>query len=387
MSLILKARISLVRVRAIKEQLLHLNALRGAKNLLAFSGGVDSSCLFFLLLCEKIDFDLAIVNYGKRKSAKDELKYAKKLAKKYSKKIFILDAPKIKRNFESEARRVRFAFFERVLLAHNYDNLILAHQLNDRFEWLLMQLTKGCGLNSLLGFKSIEEVDFRFLGGESQKDLAIDLAVDSTQNYRQNYRQTYRVIRPMSAISRDEILAFLKKQKITFFIDKSNANENFKRNYFRTHFGKKLIKNFKSGILKSFEFLGADFIALYGESRVLKIEHIFVILRESYENNLQILFNIDSVAKNLGYVISANQRNEIIKSDFSCVVADKIIIDSNKNAIFMVAKNSSKAQKHDKKFRDKLRLAQIPPKIRPFVSEAILLKTQELLHQKSPILA
>ena len=371
-----------MRVRAIRKQLLHLDALRGAKNLLAFSGGVDSSCLFFLLLCEKIDFDLAIVNYGKRKSAKDELKYAKKLAKKYSKKIFILDAPKIKRNFESEARRVRFAFFERVLLAHNYDNLILAHQLNDRFEWLLMQLTKGCGLNSLLGFKSIEEVDFRFLDGESLRfcHCECDLTKSPKQsNYRKNYRKTYRVIRPMSAISRDEILAFLKKQKITFFIDKSNENENFKRNYFRAHFGNKLIKNFKSGILKSFEFLGADFIALYGESRVLKIEHIFVILRESYENNLQILFNIDSVAKNLGYVISANQRDEIIKSDFSCVVADKIIIDSNKRTIFMVAKDSSKAQKHNKKFRDKLRLAQIPPKIRPFVSESLLFALQNAI--------
>lgn len=352
---------------AIRAKLLHLDALRGAKNLLAFSGGVDSSCLFFLLLGEKIDFDLAIVNYGVRKSAKDELKYAKKLAKKYDKKIFILDSPKITRNFESEARRTRYAFFERVILAHNYENLILAHQLNDRFEWLLMQLTKGCGLNSLLGFKSIEEVDFRFLGSESQIVSAWDSPLDSSQNYR--------IIRPMSAISRDEILAFLKKQKITFFIDKSNKNEKFKRNYFRVHFGNKLIKNFKSGILKSFEFLSADFSALYGESRVLKIEHIFLIGRKSRdigENHLQILSNIDSVAKNLGYVISKNQRDEIVKSGFSCVVADKIIIDSNKHTIFVVAKDLSKAQKHNKKFRDKLRLAQIPPKIRPFVSESLL---------------
>lgn len=361
--------------RVIKKELLHLDALRGAKNLLAFSGGVDSSCLFFLLLREKIDFDLAIVNYGVRKSAKNELKYAKKLAKKYDKKIFILDSPKITRNFESKARRVRFAFFERVILAHNYENLILAHQLNDRFEWLLMQLTKGCGLNSLLGFKSIEKVDFRFLGGESQIDSALDLPLDSRQNYRQNYC----VVRPMSAISRTEILAFLKKQKITFFIDKSNENEKFKRNYFRAHFGNKLIKNFRRGIVKSFEFLSADFLALYGKSRVLKIEHIFLILRKSCENNLQILFNIDSVAKNLGYVISKNQRDEIVKSGFSCVVADKIIIDSNKSAVFVVAKDLSKAQKHDKKFRDKLRLAQIPPKIRPFVSKSLLLSLQNAL--------
>lgn len=361
-----------------REKLLHLDALRGAKNLLAFSGGVDSSCLFFLLLCEKIDFDLAIVNYGVRKSAKDEIKYAKKLAKKYDKKIFMCESPKIKRNFESEARRVRYAFFERIILAHNYDNLILAHQLNDRFEWLLMQLTKGCGLNSLLGFKSIEEVEFRFLGGESQKKLFVrHCECDSIESPKQS---NYRIIRPMSEISRNEILAFLKKQKITFFIDKSNKKQNFKRNYFRANFSNKLIKNFKSGILKSLRYLNADFLALYGKSRVLKIEHIFLIWRESCENNLQILANIDSVAKNLGYVISANQRGEIVKSGFSCLVADKIIIDSNKSTIFVVKKDLSKAHKHAKIFRDKLRLAQIPPKIRPFVDKATLdlLKTQNL---------
>lgn len=368
-----------MRARVIRAKLLHLDALRGAKNLLAFSGGVDSSCLFFLLLREKIDFDLAIVHYGVRKSAKDELKYAKKLAKKYGKKIFVCESPKITRNFESEARRVRYAFFERVILAHNYENLILAHQLNDRFEWLLMQLTKGCGLNSLLGFNSIEEVDFRFLEGESQEKLCSRHCEGAKQPKQSNYRQNYRVVRPMSAISRTEILAFLKKQKITFFVDKSNKKQNFKRNYFRAHFGNKLIKNFKSGILKSFEFLSADFGALYGESRVLKIEHIFLIKQKSCENNLQILANIDSVAKNLGYVISTNQRNEIVKSDFSCVVADKIIIDSNKSIIFVVAKDLSKAQKHDKKFRDKLRLAQIPPKIRPFVSESLLFSLQNAL--------
>ena len=169
-------------------RLKHLDALKGRKNLLAFSGGVDSTALFFVLLRQKIDFDLTMVDYGVRKSAKDELKYGKKLAKKYHKKIFIFKSPKIKRNFESEARRVRYAFFERVILEQGYENLILAHQLNDRFEWLLMQLTKGCGLNSLLGFSSIAEGNFRFLERESQ--------VDSQLNSQMDSRQKYCIIRP-----------------------------------------------------------------------------------------------------------------------------------------------------------------------------------------------
>lgn len=354
--------------------LLHLDALKGRKNLLAFSGGVDSTALFFALMREKIAFDLGIVNYGVRKSAKDEIKYAKKLAKKYHKKIFIFDSPKIKRNFEGEARRVRYAFFERLILENDYENLILAHQLNDRFEWLLMQLTKGCGLNSLLGFSSNVKSNFRFLECESQLDL------------RTKNRQTYRIIRPMSEISRFEIKAFLKAHKIKFFVDKSNKNANFKRNYFRKKFGNKLVKKFVRGIVKSLRYLNADFNALYGESRTLKIGHIFLISREtsanlmldscksceSNANHLQILAQIDSVAKQLGYVISQNQRVEIIKSAFSCILGDKIVIDSNANFIFMCANDLQNAQRYDKKFREKLRIAKIPPKIRPFVDETTM---------------
>lgn len=361
--------------------LLHLETLCGHKNLLGFSGGVDSSCLFFALIRKGIDFDLAIVNYGVRKSAKDELQYAKKLAKKYHKKIFILHAQKITKNFESEARRVRFAFFERVIWMQGYENLILAHQLNDRFEWLLMQLTKGCGLNSLLGFSSIAKSNFCFLEDVALKKIQLDS------------QQHYCIIRPLSEISRNEIWAFLKKHKIKYFVDKSNKNEKFKRNYFRKHFGNKLIKNFKSGILKSLRFLDADFNALYGKSRILKMGHIFLIecgtslnfgldLHKTNANHLQLLAQIDNIAKKLGYVISQNQRIEIIKSEFSCVVGDKIVIDSTDNFIFMCANDSQNRLKHDKKFREKLRIAKIPPKIRPFVDEAIL---ESLKIQLKPI--
>ncbi|MGX3010641.1 ATP-binding protein [Helicobacter sp. 23-1044] len=372
-------------------RLKHLDALKGRKNLLAFSGGVDSTALFFALMRQNIDFDLAMVDYGVRKSAKDELKYGKKLAKQYHKKIYIFKSPKIKRNFEGEARRVRYAFFERVILSGGYENLILAHQLNDRFEWLLMQLTKGCGLNSLLGFSSNVESSFCFCHSERSEeshnrdfsqtkfaqndknlyDSHLDSRLDSHLDSPLDSRQNYRIIRPMSEISRFEIVAFLKKHKIKFFVDSSNENAKFKRNYFRKNFGNKLVKKFGRGIVKSFRYLSADFVALYGKSQVLQIKHIFLIPRADFLP-LQLLAQIDSVAKKLGYVISKNQRDEIAKSNFSCVVAGKIIIDSNQNFIFMCANDLTNAHKCDKKFREKMRIAKIPPKIRPFVDETTL---------------
>lgn len=356
-------------MKAIDSILIKLNILKDSRNLLAFSGGVDSTCLFFLLLENDIDFDIAIVNYGVRKEAKKEIKYAKKLAKKYNKHIFILDAPKIKSNFENNARQIRYEFFERIILTYNYDTLLLAHQLNDRLEWFLMQLTKGCGLNSLLGFREVCLSQMHFLK-------------QSTQILTQDSPKIYRVVRPLSETSRDEILAFLKKRKIKFFIDKSNKNLSFKRNYFRKHFSNKLIKNFQSGIINSLRYLNDDFLALYGKSEIIYIEHIAMfrrVLGDENLVNLQNLAKIDNAAKYFGYVISKKQRDEILKSQISCILGDKIIIDSNESHIFITtndAKNSHNANfsplKHSKNMRDKLRIAKIPPKIRPFVDEKLL---------------
>ena len=55
--------------------------LHNKKNLLAFSTGVDSSALFFLLIENNIHFDIAIVDYNTREQSKAELAHAKKMAK------------------------------------------------------------------------------------------------------------------------------------------------------------------------------------------------------------------------------------------------------------------------------------------------------------------
>ncbi|MEA2028532.1 MAG: ATP-binding protein, partial [Campylobacterota bacterium] len=90
------------------------------KNLLAFSAGVDSTALFFLLLHHNIDFDIALVNYGTRESSEQEEAYAKELAQKYHKKCYTTQAPHIEQNFEKEARDFRYDFFEKLIKEHGY---------------------------------------------------------------------------------------------------------------------------------------------------------------------------------------------------------------------------------------------------------------------------
>ncbi|RAX54448.1 tRNA lysidine(34) synthetase TilS [Helicobacter sp. 16-1353] len=320
-----------------KFNLFGLEALTNGRNLLGFSAGVDSTCLFFLLLNSNIDFDIAIVDYGIRAESKSEIAYAKKLAKKYKKQIFISKAPKFKNNFEANARAFRFDFFAKIILESNYQNLILAHQLNDRFEWFLMQFAKGAGLNSLLGFDYItKNVDFN-------------------------------IIRPLYNTKRADILAFLKKNKIKYFVDKSNKNQAFLRNYFRKHYANRFIKDFEKGVIKSFHLLKNDYQAIYGNVFVYNVANIFICKKDSALLNL---YNIDICVKKLGYVVSSKQRDEILKSRYSCVVASKFIIDCNDRFIF-ITKDSARFS-HDKQIRNILRLHSIPPKIRPFVDLNLL---------------
>jgi tRNA(Ile)-lysidine synthase len=303
---------------------------KSSNNLLAFSAGVDSTALFFKLLEENIAFDIAIVNYHKRKQADEEVKYAKELAQKYNKKIFIKDCFIKDSNFEMNARNCRYSFFEEIIKEYNYSTLFVAHQLNDKMEWFLMQFSKGAGLKELLSMPYKEKKDF------------------------------YTIKRPLIELSRDEILDYLHKNDIKYFIDESNEDTKYKRNYFRKEFASKFVKEFKEGIKRSFEYLETDKNLLFKKDWIKENE-----LYKFKISNPQIdIKKVDLILKELGYILSKPQRDEVIKANFSLVVGGKIAIDSNKEYIFISPFIETKM---DKKFKEKMRIAKIPPKIRGYL--------------------
>ena len=312
---------------------LDFSAIRNQKNLLAFSAGVDSSALFFLLLENNIPFDIAIVNYNLRAQSKEEISYAKELSHTYKKEIFIYETKlDSNSNFEKNARDIRYAFFEKIIKEHHYANLITAHQLNDKLEWFMMQLSKGAGLVELIGFNEFE------------------------------HKESYQIYKPLLAISKNQLEKYLLKNNHKYFVDESNFDEKYKRNFFRHNFSDKLINNFTKGIKKSFEYLQKDLDSLNIQNKPLKkIKDLEIFLNQK-DDNLNIR-TIDLSLKRRGILLSFANRNEILKQK-EISISNKINISINEDYIFIAPRVDIIM---GKKFKESCRVAKIPKNIRSYI--------------------
>ena len=312
---------------------LDFSVVKNQKNLLAFSAGIDSTALFFLLLEQNISFDLAIVNYNLREQSKDEISYAKELAKQYKKEIFIqeinLDDTS---NFEKKARDIRYTFFETIINKHSYANLITAHQLNDKLEWFMMQLSKGAGLVELIGFNQFEQ------------------------------KNNYQIYKPLLNITKDELENYLKNNNHKYFVDQSNFDEKYKRNYFRHNFSNKFLEEFSFGVKKSFDYLQNDLNSLNIQTKpIKKIEELEIFLNQK-DNNLNIR-TIDLSLKKRGLILSNAQRNEILKQK-EITISKNINISILEDYIW-IAPNCSEIM--DKKSKESYRTNKIPKNIRAYI--------------------
>ena len=320
---------------------LDFSVIKNQKNLLAFSAGIDSSALFFLLLEQNIPFDIAIVNYNQREQSKEEVSYAKELAIKYSKNIYLKDITlDANSNFEKNARDIRYAFFEEIINEHSYENLITAHQLNDKLEWFMMQITKGAGLVELIGFNVFE------------------------------HKENYKIYKPLLQITKEELQKYLKQNDLKYFIDNSNFDEKYKRNFFRHNFSDKLLEEFKEGIKKSFDYLQKDLNSLNIQDRPKKKIKELEIFVNQKDDNLNIR-TIDLSLKRRGILLTNAQRNEILKQK-EITISNKINISMDENNIWITPMLNITM---DKKFKELCRVNKIPKNIRAYIfSENIDLK-------------
>ncbi len=320
---------------------LNFSRIKETKNLLAFSAGVDSTALFFLLVESNIPFDIAIVNYNARNQSAEELNYAIELASLYGKEIFYKEVIiESKSNFEKTARDIRYNFFEDLISEYKYESLITAHQLNDKLEWFLMQLSKGAGLVELIGFNEIEE------------------------------KENYFIFKPLLEIKKDDLETYLKEYNYKYFVDKSNYDEKYTRNYFRHNYSNKFLKEYEKGIINSFRYLDNDLLSLnVSANPILKIKELEVFKNVS-DNNLNIRI-IDLSLKRRGILLSKAQRDEIIKQK-ELVISHKVSISILNNFIW-ISPVSNKDMTKD--FKELCRKDKIPKNIRAYIfQEEINLK-------------
>ena len=308
-----------------------LHKLKSGQNLLAFSHGVDSTALFYLLDEAGAKFDLAIVDYNVRAQSKDEVASARDLAAKFNKQIYVKSVQLGESNFEHEARAARYDFFAEICRKQGYENLILAHQFDDKFEWFLMQLGRGAGLSELLGMQELET------------------------------REDYVITRPLLGVRKCELERFLRERNLKYFTDETNLTDRFKRGFIRAKFSEPFLDEYFSGVKKSFEFLAADALSLTPEISN-PAPKIYLIKRGQGE-----IRGVDLACKRLGLVLSSAQRNECtrcLENGADCVLGGKVAVGAGKKFI-LVTPYVKPAM--EKKFKEACRRLAIPPINRGFL--------------------
>ena len=313
-----------------------LRCLHDKKLLLAFSGGADSTALFFTLLEHKIPFDIAIVHYGLREQADEEVRYAQELATTHGLQCHVYKVDKIEQNFEYEARRIRYAFFDKLIHTHAYTHLLTAHHLQDRLEWLLMQLCKGAGAAELVGMQENES------------------------------RTGYTLFRPLIETSKVEITAYLEKEQIRWFHDESNDDLSYKRNYFRHEVATKLLQEYSTGIKQSFKYLQEDAKALIKEVKVREAEELSLFVSTGHRRSD--IYHIDKILKTKGYILTAQQREEL-KTQDEIIAGRKFLVVLDRG-IYYIAPYLREVM--DKAFKEECRALGTPAKLRPYLFKSPL---------------
>ena len=186
----------------------------GDRVILAVSGGPDSVCLahLFWRLKKSLPIDLLIVNmdHGLRAASGKETKKVQRLGRELNipvvvKNIKVSEAAATGGiSLETAGRNLRYHTLSSIAREQGFNVIATGHNANDNAETVLMWLIRGTGSEGLSGIPVVR-------AGEGDT----------------------RIVRPILTLTREEIIAYLRRQKLTFSIDGSNLKLDFTRNRIR----------------------------------------------------------------------------------------------------------------------------------------------------------
>lgn len=191
----------------------HHIELENKKVVVAISGGPDSLALlhFFKGLRRKIKLQLTAVtvNHQLRKEAVDDVTFVEKICKQWDVPLISeqvdVQAYKAQHKVSTQvaARESRYAIFRKIMDEEGADYLALGHHGDDQIETLVMSLMRTTNLAGMTG-------------------------IPFSRSFQQG-----NIIRPLLAVTREEIESYCERHRLQARIDPSNEDLSYTRNYVR----------------------------------------------------------------------------------------------------------------------------------------------------------
>jgi len=185
-----------------KHELVHPNQ----KLLLAVSGGIDSMVMLHLFHQSGFKPAVAHCNFQLReKDADADAAFVTDTCKQLGIDCFVkaFDTKNYATEFglslQMAARELRYKWFSELMETHSFDRLATAHHLNDNLETVLLNFTRGTGIDGLCGIPLVNG----------------------------------NIIRPLLFAKRESIEAFAKAEGLTWREDSSNKTSHYQRNSLR----------------------------------------------------------------------------------------------------------------------------------------------------------
>lgn len=214
-----------------KKRLLELGVDYGASVLAAVSGGVDSMCMADALLHSQLDLKIAVahVNFNLRGQESDgDTRMVEQWCKEHGITLFQESfnttefAQQEGISIEMAARELRYNWFYTLMQEHGFNFLAIAHNANDNAETLLLNLTRGCGIEGIAGIR--EKVLLQ---------LQDETAAEENPNAATEQTAPQYVIRPLICYSRQQIEKYALKFEIPYRTDSTNLLSDYSRNRIR----------------------------------------------------------------------------------------------------------------------------------------------------------
>ena len=299
------------------------------------SGGPDSMCLLHLLCDLKESLNLKIIvahmNHKVRKESDEEAEYVKQFSNDNNliyEYFELKDIPKS--NFHSEARIIRYKFFNELIEKYNAQFLMTAHHGDDLIETVLMRIQRGSNLKGYSGFDILTN--------------------------KGNYKQ----VKPLIFYTKKDIIDYMDSNNYKYYIDRTNNEDDYLRNRYRHYILPKLHEEYDLIQKKYLKYSNTiseadDFINKYTKevlqdiyvdntlfiNKFLRQEKI--IQRRILEYILSTLYiddlykvddkNVDEILKainsNKTYVKIKLPNNHIIFKEYDELYVDKDIIINN----------------------------------------------------------